>query len=71
MQKHFLEHLDVRWRTFETRKKYKDRCWFVDGKVALIRMQVKWETVFLISFLNDVIESAKRKKKITLHVILS
>ena len=34
-------------------------CWFVDGKVPSIRMQVKWETFFLISFLNNVIESAK------------
>ena len=37
-------------------------CWFVDGKVPSIRMQVKWETFFLISFLNNVIESAKQKK---------
>ena len=44
-------------------------CWFVDGKVPSIRMQVKWETFFLISFLNNVIESAKQK--ITLPVILS
>ena len=36
-------------------------CWFVDGKVPSIRMQVKWETFFLISFLNNVIESAKQK----------
>ena len=28
-------------------------CWFVDGKVPSIRMQVKWETFFLISFLNN------------------
>ena len=38
-------------------------CWFVDGKVPSIRMQVyKCETFFLISFLNNVIESAKQKK---------
>ena len=43
-------------------------CWFVDGKVPSIRMQVKWETFFLISFLNNVIESAKQKK---LHSLLS
>ena len=36
--------------------------WFVDGKVPSIRMQVKWEAFFLIRFLNNVIESAKRKK---------
>ena len=47
-----------------------DSVWFVDGKVPSIRMQVKWETFFLISFLNNVIESAKQKK-ITLPVILS
>ena len=35
-------------------------CWFVDGKVPSIRMQVKWETFYLISFLNNVIESAKQ-----------
>ena len=35
-------------------------CWFVDGKVPSIRMQGKWETFFLISFLNNVIESAKQ-----------
>ena len=46
-------------------------CWFVDGKVPSIRMQVKWETFFLISFLNNVIESAKQKQKFTLPVILS
>ena len=40
-------------------------CWFVDGKVLSIRMQVKWETFFLISFLNNVIESAKPKKVYT------
>ena len=34
-------------------------CWFVDGKVPSIRMQVKWETFSLINFLNNVIESAK------------
>ena len=38
-------------------------CWFVDGKVPSIRMQVKWETFTLISFLNNVIESAKQKQK--------
>ena len=37
-------------------------CWFVDGKVPSIMMQVKWETFFLISFLNNVIESAKQNK---------
>ena len=37
-------------------------CWFVDGKVPSIRMQVKWETFFPISFLSNVIESAKQKK---------
>ena len=37
-------------------------CWFVDGKVSSIRMHVKWETFFLISFLNNVIEAAKQKK---------
>ena len=38
-------------------------CWFVDGKVPSIRKQVsKWETFFLISFLKNVIESAKQKK---------
>ena len=36
--------------------------WFVDGKVPSIRMQVKWETFFLTSFLNNVIDSAKQKK---------
>ena len=36
------------------------RCWFVDGKVPSIRMQVKQETFLLISFLNNVIESAKQ-----------
>ena len=45
-------------------------CWFIDGKVPSIRLQVKWETFFLKSFLNNVIESA-RQKKITLPVILS
>ena len=44
-------------------------CWFVDGKVPSIRMQVKWETFFLISFLNNVIESAKQNKN--LHSLLS
>ena len=39
-------------------------CWFVDGKVPSIRMQVKWETFSLISFLNNVIESGKQKTKI-------
>ena len=39
-------------------------CWFVDGKVSSIRMHVKWETFFLISFLNNVIEAAKQKKKL-------
>ena len=43
----------------------KQGCWFVDGKVPSIRMQVKWETFFLISFLNNVIESAKQKKNYT------
>ena len=51
-----------------------DSVWFVDGKVPSIRMQVKWETFLLIIFLNNVIESAKQKKKtkkkITLPVIL-
>ena len=42
---------------------------FIDGKVPSIRMQVKQETFFLISFLNNVIESAKQKK-FTLPVIL-
>ena len=37
-------------------------CWFVDGKIPSIRMQVKWETFLLIIFLNNVIESAKQKK---------
>ena len=38
-------------------------CWFVDGKVPSIRMQVKWETFILKSFqVNNVIESAKQKK---------
>ena len=37
-------------------------CWFVDGKVPSIRMQVKWETFFLLSFFNNVIEAAKPKK---------
>ena len=48
-------------------------CWFDDGKVPSnsIRMQVQWETFFLISFLNNVIESAKQKQKFTLPVILS
>ena len=41
------------------------RCWFVDGKVPSIRMQVRWETFSLISFLNNVIESAKQKKNYT------
>ena len=41
-------------------------CWFVDGKVPSIRMQVKEEK---ISFLNNVRESAKREKFI-LPVIL-
>ena len=41
-------------------------CWFVDGKVPSIRMQVKQETFLLISFLNNVIESAKQKK---LHLL--
>ena len=40
-----------------------DSVWFVDGKVPSIRMQVKWETFLLIIFLNNVIESAKQKKK--------
>ena len=31
-------------------------CWFVDGEVPSIRMQVKWETFFLISLLNNMIE---------------
>ena len=44
--------------------------WFVDGKVPSIRMQFKWETFFLTSFLNNVIESAKQKK-FTLPAILS
>ena len=44
-------------------------CWFVDGKVPSIRMQVKWEISFPISFLNNVIESAKQKIY-TLPVIL-
>ena len=44
-------------------------CWFVDGKVPSIRIQVKWETSFPISFLNNVIESAKQKIY-TLPVIL-
>ena len=38
------------------------RRWFIDEKVPSIRMQVKQETFFLISFLNNVIESAKPKK---------
>ena len=25
-------------------------CWFVDGKVPSMRMQITWETFFLISF---------------------
>ena len=45
-------------------------CWFVDGKVPSIRMQVKWETFFSDKFLNNVIESANQKK-LTLPVILS
>ena len=44
-------------------------CSFVDGKVSSTRIQVKWETFFLIRFLNNVIESTKQKK-ITLPVIL-
>ena len=45
-------------------------CWFVDGKVPSIRMQVKWETFFLISCLNNEIESARQTKK-NLHSLLS
>ena len=45
-------------------------CWLVDGKVPSIRLQVKWETFLLISFLNNAIESAKQKK-FTLPVVLS
>ena len=37
-------------------------CWFVDGKIPSIRMQVRLETFSLISFLNNVIESVKQKK---------
>ena len=37
-------------------------CWFVEGKVPLIRLQVKWETFFLISFINNVIELEKQNK---------
>ena len=36
--------------------------WFIDEKVPSMRMQVKQETFFLISFLNNVIESTKPKK---------
>ena len=43
-------------------------CWFVDGKVPSIRMQITWEP-FLISFKNNVIESAKQNKN--LHSPLS
>ena len=43
--------------------------WFIDEKVPSIRMQVKQETFFLISFLNNVIESTK-PNKFTLPVIL-
>ena len=46
-------------------------CWFVDGKVPSIRMQVKCETFSLISFLKNVIESGKQQQQITLPVILS
>ena len=44
-------------------------CWFIDGKVPSIRMQVKQETFFLTSFLNNVIESAKQKKFILLVIL--
>ena len=44
-------------------------CWFIDGKVPSIRMQITWETFFLISFENNVIESAKQNKN--LHSPLS
>ena len=46
-------------------------CWFVDGKVPSIRMQVKCETFSLIRFLKNVIESGKQQQQITLPVILS
>ena len=45
-------------------EKIQGRC-FVDGKAPSIRMQVKWETFFLIRFLNNVIESAKQQKDYT------
>ena len=53
------------WMCVEERLKQEKihRCWFVDGKVPSIRMQVKWETFSLISFLNNVIESGKQKTK--------
>ena len=36
-------------------------CWFVDGKVPSIRMQVKWETFILKSFqVNNVIGKTKK-----------
>ena len=40
-------------------------CWFVDGKIPSIRMQVRLKTFSLISFLNNVIESVKQKKNYT------
>ena len=38
-------------------------CWFVDSKVPSIRMQVKWETFFLIRFLNRQCDIVGKTKK--------
>ena len=45
-------------------------CWFVDGKVPSIRLQVKWETFFLRNFLNNVIESARQKNYTPCNLVL-
>ena len=44
-------------------------CWFVDGKVPSIRMQVKWETFFSEKFFKQCDRVGKTKKK--LHSLLS
>ena len=39
-------------------------CWFVDGKVPSIRMQVGWETFSLKSFFKQCDRVGKTKKKL-------